>query len=126
MTDCYRGQDWVGLRRLYHDEALLCTQAADGRVVGPDEVVGIFEDLQRTVYSVGEAANVIVDDDAVMVSARLRYQPASGGMADVKRVWLLTFKDGLVYRSRYYRSETEALAAYAAHGIGLGLDAPTD
>ena len=35
--------------------------------------------------------------------------------------WLLTFHDGLVWRSKAYRSPEEARSAYQEHGLDLGM-----
>ena len=51
LLDAYQRGDWTELRSFYHEDALLCTQAAYQRVVGPDEVVSIFADLEGTAYS---------------------------------------------------------------------------
>jgi hypothetical protein len=37
------------------------------------------------------------------------------------RAWLLTFRDGLVWRSKAYRSPEEARAEYQEHGVDLGM-----
>ena len=57
----------------------------------------------------------------MLVSAQLRYPLEQGGLADSQRTWLLTFKDGLVWRTRFYRSEANARSAYAQLGIDLGI-----
>ena len=122
VDEAFSCGDWPGLRRLYHDDALLCTVAAHERIVGPDELMEVFAGLAGTVYSIGSTQTVAIDDAAVVVSGQLRYPLEHGGIADSPKVWLLTFEDDLVYRSRAYRSVTEAREAYERHGIGLGLD----
>jgi hypothetical protein len=42
-------------------------------------------------------------------------------MGDGHRSWILTFKDGLVWRSCFYRSDDDARAAYEKHGIDLDI-----
>jgi len=39
----------------------------------------------------------------------------------VTSAWVLTFSDGLVWRSKAYRSIHEARAAYENQGLDLGL-----
>jgi len=121
VSDAYTRKDWARLRTLYHDDARLCTMAAREAVVGPDEVIETFKNLAGTVYSIGKTAVFGMDDDAVKVVGRLRYPLENGGMGDSEITWLLTFKDDLLYRSRPYKSRAAARAAYAEHGITLGL-----
>ncbi len=122
VSEAYTSHDWEGLRTLYHDEALLCTVADHESVVGPDEVIEVFKRAAGTAYSVGPPAAVVaLDDHAVKVTARVRYPLKGGGIGDSERTWLLTFKDGLVFRSRSYHSRAEARAAYAEHGIERGI-----
>src|SRR5262245_48026309 len=113
----FKARDWAGLRRLYHDRSLLCTVAAHERVVAPDELMEVFDALEGTPYSIGATHVAPVGDDAVVASGQLRYPLEHGGIADAHRAWLLTFKDGLVWRSCFYRSEAEALRAYDELGI---------
>ena len=71
VSVAYTARDWATLRTLYHDESRLCTVAAHGRVVGPDELMTIFEELTRTPYSLGPASAVAIDDHAAIVTAPL-------------------------------------------------------
>lgn len=122
VDSAFKASAWSALRRLYHDDALLCTVAAHERVVGPDELMEIFEALEGTAYSIGETRTVAVDDATVLVSAQIRYPLEQGGLADSHRTWLLTFRDGLVWRTRFYRTEADARSAYAQLGVDLGIE----
>ncbi len=122
VASAFNRRDWDRLRTLYHDDALLVTVIAHGNVVGPDELMDIFRDLEQTAYLIGREQRVVaIDDHAVIVVAPLRYEPSAGGIAHSSRAWLLTFKDELVYRSRDFHDEQEARDAYALHGIDLGV-----
>jgi hypothetical protein len=55
-----------------------------------------------------------------MVIASLRHENTRG-VAHDQICWLLTYKDDLVYRSCDYASEAAARAAYAEHGLALGI-----
>jgi ketosteroid isomerase-like protein len=121
VAAAYNRKDWRALRALYHDEARLCTSAAGDRVVGPDELMDVFEELEDSSYAVGTTTTRALDEHAVLVSGRLRYPRPGGGMGDGHRSWILTFKDGLVWRSCFYRSDDDARAAYEKHGIDLDI-----
>jgi SnoaL-like domain len=122
VAGAFNGRDWDRLRTLYHDDALLVTVIAHGKVVGPDELMDIFRGSDQTPYLIGRDQRIVaIDDDAVIVMAPLRYESGSGAIAHSRRAWLLTFKDDLVFRTHDYQGEQEARDAYAQHGIGLGV-----
>ena len=68
VDEAFSCGDWPALRRLYHDDALLCTVAAHERLVGPDELMEVFAGLAGTVYSIGSTQTIAIDDNAVVVS----------------------------------------------------------
>jgi hypothetical protein len=121
VAAAYDKKDWRALRALYHDDARLFTSAAGEQVVGPDELMDVFEALQNSTYAVGATTTEPIDDHAVLISGRLRHPLPGGGLGDSHRSWILTFKDGLVWRSCFYRSDDEARAAYERHGIDLDI-----
>jgi hypothetical protein len=121
LAAAFTERRWEDVRSLYHDDALLCTVAAHHEVLGPDELMEVFARLDQTAYMIGKDPRAVpIDDHAVMVIASLRYEN-SMGIAHDQVCWLLTFKDDLVYRSRDYPSEAAARAAYAEHGIDIGI-----
>src|SRR5262249_55509948 len=104
VAEAFDNGDWDALRALYHDDALLCTMAAHERIVGPDELMEIFSSLDSTMYQVGDTQTDAIDDHAVIVSGPLRYPQETGDTAYAAKSWLLTFKDGLVFRTNSYAS----------------------
>jgi hypothetical protein len=121
LATAFNARRWDEVRSLYHDDALLCTVAAKHRVLGPDELMEVFADLDKTAYLIGAEQQVVpIDDHAVIVMAPLRYEHGRG-VAHDQKCWLLTFKDDLVFRTSDYPSEAVARAAYAEHGIDIGL-----
>jgi ketosteroid isomerase-like protein len=125
VAEAFGNGDWDALRSLYHDDALLCTMAAHERIVGPDELVEIFAALDSTTYQIGDTQTEAIDDQAVIVSGPLRYPQESGDTAYAAKSWLLTFKDGLVFRSNSYASPERARTAYLQYGIDLGIGEET-
>ena len=121
LAAAFNAGQWPQVRELYHDEALLCTVAANHQVLGPDELMEVFARLDETAYLIGKDQRVVpIDDHAIMVIASLRHEN-SMGVAHDQVCWLLTFKDDLVFRSRDYPSEQTARSAYAEHGLELGI-----
>jgi hypothetical protein len=121
VADAFNRADWARLRVLYHDEARLSTVAAHERIVGPDELVRIFAELENTTYAIGETVTEAIDDDAVIVSGHMRYPLEDGGVAYAEKSWVLTFKDGLLFRSKSYASTDKARTAYQQYGVALGM-----
>ena len=122
VSDAYVNSDWVALRALYHDDALLSTLAAQQEIVPPDELLQIFARVTtETIYAIDATETTAIDDDAVLVTGRIRFPLASGGFGEGRRAWILTFKDGLLYRTCAYTSAARARAAYAQHGVDLGI-----
>lgn len=121
VAEAFGNGEWEALRSLYHDDALLCTMAAHERIVGPDELVEIFAALDSTTYQIGDTQTEAIDDHAVIVSGPLRYPQETGDTAYAERSWLLTFKDGLVFRSNSYASAERARTAYLQYGIEIGI-----
>ena len=126
VSDAYVEADWARLRSLYHDDALLCTIAAHQEILPPDQLIGIFRELsEHSVYEVHQQGVEAIDDSAVLVSGQIRYPLPNGGFGHGERTWVLTYKDGLLYRSCAYRNEAQARAAYAGGGIELGIASRT-
>jgi len=125
VADAYVRGDIRALIRLYDEQALLCGAAQPDEIRGRDELFERSNVLQRT-HLVGSIDVIPIDETAGILRAIARtatddgrYQPA------VERVWLLTFRDGLVYRQRVLESRADAIALYAKHGVELGMHHPT-
>jgi len=115
--------DWAGLRALYRDDALALVAPAEGRVLGPDEVVAAIrtaaEDViyERPVHEVEE-----VEPGVVLLVGRVRLRDGDArGWSDEPRAWLYVVEGSRIVRTRVCRTPQEALAVLAAHGPSLGL-----
>ena len=117
----YELRDWAALRALHHDDARVLTIGTGERVVGPDEFVDALVALEGTVFEVSETRTHPMDDDAELIGGQMRWPTAGGGIADAHRSAIMTLKDGLVWRSRVYRTDADARAAYVRYGIDLGI-----
>jgi hypothetical protein len=53
-----------------------------------------------------------LDDRTVLTLARARYALEQGGFADSRVFWIDEFRDGLIWRIRNFRQESEARRAY--------------
>jgi ketosteroid isomerase-like protein len=119
-----RAGDWSALRALYHPDALLVTVTG-----GPDplSVDGLIAELKHasedTWYSVKSTRTVVVDEHAVLFVGRMRRSVPGGGFEDAGHAWMLTVRDGLIYRQGVYASADEAADAYRVLGVSLGMGA---
>ena len=125
IADAYTSGDIRALINLYDENALICSAAEPGVLMRRADLFERSDVLQRT-HLVGPIDVIPLDENAGLLRATARtatddgrYQPAA------LRVWLLTFRDGLVYRQRVFASREEAVALYTAHGVALGMDLPT-
>jgi hypothetical protein len=61
-----------------------------------------------------------------MVTGRMRHGLPGGGFEDAAHVWLLTVREGLIYRQGVYRDPDEAAEEYERLGATLGLSDPEE
>jgi hypothetical protein len=120
ISGAFETSDWTTLRSLYDDDARISSVAAGQRVLGPDELMEVLSQLDVGSYYTDGADTVALDDQAVVVCGLAR-QRGDGETRFTRSAWLLTFRDGLVWRSKAYPSIEEARAAYEEHGPGLGM-----
>jgi ketosteroid isomerase-like protein len=126
LERAYRARegDWSALRALYHPDARLMMVTG-----GPDPLTvdGLFSQLaqatQDTWYSVKTTKTLVIDEHAVVLVGRMRRSVPGGGFEDAGHVWLLTVRDGLIYRQGVYSTAEEAAAAYQVLGVSLGISA---
>jgi ketosteroid isomerase-like protein len=117
-----RAGDWSALRALYHPDARLAMVAGGpGPVSADDLITQLQQAAEDTWYSVTTTKTVVVDEHAVLFTGRMRRSVPGGGFEDASHVWLLTIRDGLIYRQGVYASADEAVAAYRELGVSLGM-----
>ena len=117
----HKRKDWAMLRTLFHPEALIGTFAGGGRPEKPELALSRLRDAhQDFIYHADVAHMIELDEQAVLLDGRVQYRDAYG-MADVERSWLYVVRDGLLYRSAMYRTQSEARNEYASRGPTLGV-----
>jgi hypothetical protein len=119
LADAY-AQGSTALPSLYHEDALVCIAADPDTAITRDELFGRPELLRRTSL-IGPVERIPIDERAGLLHAAARVATPEGGFRSTRLVWLLTFKEGLVYRQRIHDSRDDAVAAYARDGLDLGL-----
>ena len=123
VVGAYADGDVAALRALYADDALICSAAAPDSVLGRDEMFSREDVLHRTRL-IGAINLIPIDESAGLIQATVRTEQPDGLYKSADRVWLLTFKGGLIHRQVVLTSEQEAFDLYENHGVGLGIDSP--
>lgn len=123
ISDTFTTRDWAALRALYHDDARIVSVAGGNRVLSADALMEILSAVESGSYGTNDAETEALDDSAVVVSGVVRERHGSEATF-TPNAWVLTFRDGLVWRSRAYPSVDDARAAYAEYGLDLGLAPP--
>jgi hypothetical protein len=117
-----RHRDWSAMRALYHPDALILTVTGGPEPLPADDVIAELERASQDVwYSVRGMDPVPLDEVAVVVTGRMRRRMETGGFEDAGHVWLLTVRDGLIFRQGVYSTPEEATDAYRRLGVTLGL-----
>jgi ketosteroid isomerase-like protein len=125
LSRVFNSRDWRAMRALYHRDALVFTVTG-----GPDPLTGdeVVAELERAsadfVYFVTGSQPMALDEHAAIVTGRIRRRMPQGGFEDAAHVWLLTVRDGLIYRQGVYRDPGEAADAYELLGVDLGVSDP--
>jgi hypothetical protein len=111
------------IRSMYHPDARLITMAAGPEPLSADDAyTALMGALRQASYSPPPSIEpVAIDEVAALGAATIRYPVQGGGHAVVRRVWLFTVKDGLLFRSAPLQSEAEARDLYRQKGPTLGF-----
>jgi hypothetical protein len=112
--------DLDAFRSFLHEEALIESIAGGGVRTADETVEGVRSAFAAGVYSKGDWEFEEVAEDVVLAAAPIRYA-TENGLRDRVNYWLITGRDGLVWRIRIFRARTDALAYFDEHGHSLGL-----
>jgi hypothetical protein len=124
VVEAYTGGDVPALISLYDEDALISGAAEPDAILGRDELFIRSDVLQRT-HLVGPIDVIPIDQTAGLLRAVARSATDGRFRPATERIWILTFKAGLVYRQRVVDSREEAADLYARYGVELGMDQPT-
>lgn len=116
ILQLYLAQQIDRLPALIHPEAELeAGFATPGAQFNAEGVVdaawaAVSSGAYRPEYEVVES----LGDDTALVGVRIRYVIGEGLFSERDAAYLMTFRDGLLWRTRIFDSADEALAAYRA------------
>ena len=102
--------DWPSL--LHQDIEVRLLITFEQPVTGKDNVVkALTEGRAANLYTGSVSSVELLDDSTVLASGSARYALHGGGFAHGAAFWLDEFEDGLLRRSRVFRSREDALSA---------------
>jgi ketosteroid isomerase-like protein len=127
LFQAFTARDWRAMRKLYHPKALIFTVTGGPAPLVASQVIAELERASKEfAYSVTASETVAFDEHAVMVTGRMRRGLPGGGFEDAAHIWVLTAREGLIYRQGVYRDRDEAADAYERLGATLGLSDPEE
>ena len=123
MSEAFAERDWERLERLYHPEAKLQAVMAGDESLSGMELVSAF---RRAVDDPGYrppswSSARDIDEHAALITGVAGRRLEHRGLSEGSRAWVMTFRDDLLYRSRFFATVDEALRCYQEHGIDLGI-----
>jgi hypothetical protein len=122
LSKVFAARDWRAMRALYHPDALILTVTGGPEPLTADEIIAELERVSRDlVYTVTASAPVAIDEHAAMVTGRMRRRLPQDGFEEAGHVWLLTVRDGLIYRQSVHHEAEQAVATYRDGGLTLGV-----
>jgi hypothetical protein len=121
----FTARNWREMRALYHPSALILTVTGGPAPLPADEIINELERASKDlVYSVRGDPGIALDEHAVIVTGSMRRRLPHGGFEEAGHTWLLTTRDGLIYRQGIYNDVDEATDVYARLGVTLGEPDP--
>jgi hypothetical protein len=108
------------VRRLCHPDARLELRVSEGRDLSVDEALEVLQ----ADAAAGEPEPVHYYVDTLDERAVVALGSVTRAGREKRLCWLLTFVDGLVYRQALFETLSDAQAAYAEHGLDLGMPRP--
>ena len=112
VAETYTSGDVPAPISFYDEAALICGAAEPDTILGRDELFMRTDVLRRT-HLVGPIDVVPIDQAAGLLRAVARSATEGRFKPATERIWILTFRAGLVYRQRVVDSREEAADLYA-------------
>lgn len=123
LWSAFEARDWDRLRSLYHPDARLSAVASNRTPLTREQFVEALRAAAGDeLYSAAWYGCQAVGEECAIVSGSVRSRLPDGGFSVSTLYWLMTFRDGLLYRSAVCPSFAEAESTYRAAGVTLGLD----
>jgi hypothetical protein len=125
LQRAHQDRAWRDMRECFHDEALIESVAA-GKALGPDETVaairsafadGIYAMSDWTIEPLPDNPNIVI----AWAGVRHRARDGTGRISDATVYWLVSGRDGLMWRVRIFGDRTTTLQQLERHGPTLGL-----
>ena len=123
MSEAFADRDWKRLARLYHPDARLEAVMAGDDFLSATELISALEravtDPRYRPPSWSSPRDI--DDHAALITGVSGRRLDHDSFTEGSRVWVMTFQDDLLYRSRVFTKADQALRFYDEHGVDLGI-----
>jgi hypothetical protein len=111
--------DWEPAKRLYHRDALILASRQETDFITPAEFLD--PDALRRIFLIGPREIIPIDEHAGLIRGTARFQDEHDRFRTLERVWLFTFRDGLIYRQQITETVEEAETVYRRLGVDLRM-----
>jgi hypothetical protein len=113
-------------RSVATDREFCAYHAALAAQLGAEEVSELIAAMQRAVNDPqyrppSWSSPRDIDDHAALITGVAGRRLEHDSFTEGSRVWVMTFQDDLLYRSRVFTSAEGALRYYGEHGVDLGI-----
>lgn len=96
---------------LMHPQAKVAPLPARTVLHGREEVIAYIEAMRDRAGTVRVDTFEELGDDGVLLEGREQWQAPDNALIDTPVVWVIRFRDQLIWRMCTYRSRAEALSA---------------
>jgi ketosteroid isomerase-like protein len=113
IVAAFERRDASRLAELVHPDVVIHPVPSPTPLLGKTEVASYISSMERRAGAVSVTAVHELSNGAVLITGREQYQDTNGGLFDHPVVWIVEFRDGLIWRSCSFLSHEAALTEWA-------------
>jgi anti-anti-sigma factor len=109
IVTAFERRDAPRLAKRIHPEAIIEPRPSPKPLHGPHEVAGYINTMRQRRAEVTISSAQEIAPDAVLIEGREQWQADDNSLLDTPVVWVVRFRDSLIWRTRTYTNREEAL-----------------
>ena len=109
IVSAFERRDTDRLAELVHPDAVIEPRPSPEPLYGPDGVTGYINSMRRRLATVNVTSVQEIATDAVLIEGREQWQAEDNTLRDTPVVWVVRFRNDLIWRTRTYTNRQEAL-----------------
>jgi anti-anti-sigma factor len=113
IVSAFQRRDSARLAELVHPDAVIEPRPSPQPLHGPSGVTRYIDSMRDRLAAVSVTSIHEIAEDVVLIEGREQWQAADNSMLDTPVVWVVRFRDGLIWRTRTYTDRREAVAGEA-------------